>query len=809
MRNRAHPELLRHFGLYRRFSSPWFLSLPRLLCLAAGAFIGCGAPPAPVSIRSEGPLVIDAGDTIALVATVAGDPNNEGVLWTLPNNPMSSSSTSATTATFTPSAANTGTLAYTVTARSKAFPGESASITITVNALPTISSTGSLAAATEGSVYSTTLSAANGTGGLSWSLANNTVLPAGLALNENGTITGTPTGPTVTNWKFFVQVQDSDAPVAHISPPAQLSINEFNYPLPSFSVATLPNATVGAGYNQTIGIVGGHGPFTMVVTGVPSGLSVIPGSSAAATTQQQTVAGEPFQASAVALVGTPTALGNHDAIGVVVADSSNPVQENSIVYSVDVLPNGSPPPEVSVDAAQPGPAMMKDQLGVNLAFYYPEAFDPAYAPQFSSAGVGLIRWPGGSQADDYHWATGGASSCDASQPVPHSFDDFMQTIPAALQADVAITANYGSNPDCTGPDDPNEAAAWVNYANNVQHYGIKYWTIGNEEYYPQFVLSPIPYNIDPQAYANAVATQFYPLMKAQDPNVMVGITTAVASAETMSASTDNWDYIVLANAKYDFVEMHYYPFSYNTDDDTTVLTTWANQLAGDFSWARGMVALNGHPNAPIYLGEYDRDAGGPLAVEHESVSIVNALFNAIVLAEVAKAGVPMATAWVGLDGCYPDTLAPPLTTAYGWQAFGSWGLFATAGVCPQYGVPALTPLPKARAFQIMSQFIVPGESMTAAASTDPAIRAYAATNNGGYALVLINTDSTSIHTMPVIISNAQRSSYSATTLTYGKQQYDESQQGIWAGPVPGNLGTVGTTFNISVPPWSITLIKMN
>ena len=56
----------------------------------------------------------------------------------------------------------------------------------------------------------------------------------------------------------------------------------------------------------------------------------------------------------------------------------------------------------------------------------------------------------------------------------------MQNIAQPLHAHVAITVNYGTNPDCSGRADPNEAAAWVNYANNVKQYGIKYWTIGNE-----------------------------------------------------------------------------------------------------------------------------------------------------------------------------------------------------------------------------------------------------------------------------------------------------------------------------------------
>ena len=43
----------------------------------------------------------------------------------------------------------------------------------------------------------------------------------------------------------------------------------------------------------------------------------------------------------------------------------------------------------------------------------------------------------------------------------NSFDEFVQ-IAAATRAAVYITANYG-----TGT--PEEAAAWVNYANKIQH----------------------------------------------------------------------------------------------------------------------------------------------------------------------------------------------------------------------------------------------------------------------------------------------------------------------------------------------------
>jgi hypothetical protein len=58
-----------------------------------------------------------------------------------------------------------------------------------------------------GSAYNATLSATGGTPPYSWSLVSGSVLPDGLSLSTNGTISGTPTTAGATN--FSVQVADS------------------------------------------------------------------------------------------------------------------------------------------------------------------------------------------------------------------------------------------------------------------------------------------------------------------------------------------------------------------------------------------------------------------------------------------------------------------------------------------------------------------------------------------------------------------------------------------------------------------------
>ena len=61
-----------------------------------------------------------------------------------------------------------------------------------------------------------------------------------------------------------------------------------------------------------------------------------------------------------------------------------------------------------------------------------------------------------------------------------TFDNWIDKVVQPAGAKAIITVNYGSDPTDTSAGDPNEAAAWVDYANNTKGLGIKYWEIGNE-----------------------------------------------------------------------------------------------------------------------------------------------------------------------------------------------------------------------------------------------------------------------------------------------------------------------------------------
>ena len=187
-------------------------------------------------------------------------------------------------------------------------------------------------------------------------------------------------------------------------------------------------------------------------------------------------------------------------------------------------------------------------FGINTAIYDSHLPDPVIPSLVKGAGFTMMRYPGGSSSDEYHWQTNtntpqtpdGAPGQDNSAT---DFDHFMQ-IASACGVQPIITINYGSNPTRTGGGTPEEAAAWVAYAKK-KNYHVKYWEIGNEIYGNGFygtgwetdlnapmkpggagdpsrknnpALSPTAYGKNVLAFARA--------MKAQDRSAQIGVVLA-------------------------------------------------------------------------------------------------------------------------------------------------------------------------------------------------------------------------------------------------------------------------------------------
>jgi Galactose oxidase, central domain len=144
--------------------------------------------------------------------------------------------------------------------------------------------TTSIPDAVVGQPYSTALQTIGGFGAHFWSA---TGLPAGLSIDNNGTISGAATDPAG-NYGVTVTVMDSATPTPNTA------VRQFTLrladPLVISTPSPLPTAPVGSPYNQALAATGGIPPVTWVLIGgsLPTGLSLAPNGviSGTATTQQ-------------------------------------------------------------------------------------------------------------------------------------------------------------------------------------------------------------------------------------------------------------------------------------------------------------------------------------------------------------------------------------------------------------------------------------------------------------------------------------------------------------------------------------------
>jgi type II secretory pathway pseudopilin PulG len=143
--------------------------------------------------------------------------------------------------------------------------------TMTVNAVPTVTTT-SLAVATDTETgYSQTLTGTGGTTPYAWTVTTGT-LPTGLTLNPStGAITGT-LGSSASSQTFTVTLTDVDGVTATRS--LTLTVDA----APNITTTSLPGATRTGSYSQSLSVTGGMSPITWSVsTGtLPTGLTLNP-----------------------------------------------------------------------------------------------------------------------------------------------------------------------------------------------------------------------------------------------------------------------------------------------------------------------------------------------------------------------------------------------------------------------------------------------------------------------------------------------------------------------------------------------------
>ncbi len=447
-------------------SNPVEKSLQSLsISVVAPVVIGGGALPAGTVGSAYSSTVQATGGTPPYIYTVTSGALPAGLVL------LSSGIISGT-----PTTAGIASFSIQATDSASTSQRASAAYTLTIQPPPLVVTTTSLPNAQLNTAYTTSLQANGGTQPYTFSLKSST-LPLGLTLSSSGTISGTPTNFGTST--FTIAVQDASPTPQTVAVPLTITVS--NSPL-SVHVVSLATPVLGSSYNQTIVASGGTAPYTFSVSSgsLPTGLTI---------------------SSSGILSGTPTAIGTFAAT-LQVTDNTQPTPVVAPLGIALTVVNAL----VQINAASALATVPQTGFGIHTSVYDSSLSDTTNLPALlQTGGITVMRYPGGIYSDNYHWAQNTLTPffvstspvCDVvanGYLAPKTdFGNFVKTL-QAVGAQAIITVNYGTSvadssatkktgtygPNtCSEPNQPGqpqEAAAWVAYANgnptNTQVIGV-------------------------------------------------------------------------------------------------------------------------------------------------------------------------------------------------------------------------------------------------------------------------------------------------------------------------------------------------
>jgi hypothetical protein len=483
---------------------------------------------------------------------------------------------------------------------------------------------------------------------------------------------------------------------------------------------------------------------------------------------------------------------------------------------------------VTIDAKKSLGVLGPIAVGANAAAWDDGLVDAVVPGLAADASIQILRYPGGSTADNYHWLSNGVD--DPSQggtTASANFDAFMAVAQAA-GASAMITVNYGSGT-------PQEAADWVRYANRGRRhyggpvptyagasasghdYGIRYWEVGNELYGDGTYGATWELNQkshDPTTYANGVVS-YATAMKAVDPSIHVGaVLTAPGNwpdGQVSDASPAPWNDSVLpiACAAIDFVIMHWYPQGPTGESDATLLAAPENGASTPVSYTPSIPSMVASLKSELaqYCGAHASDVQ-IMVTETNSVSynpgkqttsLVNALYLADAIPTWLENGITNVDWWALHNSPFDGNVDPAL---YGSYQFGDYGMLSR-GLTTASGVaepPAETPFPAYYGLQMLARLGHDGGSRLLDASSSTPLVAVHATKqqDGDVHALFINKAPTTAYTVSVALKGGSpRGLAKVYRYGIGDPSIVQSDEYVHA-----------SSFAITLSPYSLTTVVL-
>ena len=407
----------------------------------------------------------------------------------------------------------------------------------------------------------------------------------------------------------------------------------------------------------------------------------------------------------------------------------------------------------------------------------------------------VLRFPGGSAGDGYHWQKYAADPWNGFD----AFAGFAKT----LNSQPFITVNYGSGT-------AQEAADWVTYSNVTQGYGFKYWEIGNE-IYGTWEADKHPIKNDPYTYA-VEAKDYIEKMKAVDPTIKIGVVVgardtwyvnnrnhAVVNPRT-GATTYGWSAVMLSTLRSlgvapDFVIYHRYEQWPGQENDAKLLQAAA-------AWKTDAAALR--QTLSDYYGA-DGDKIEITCTEFNSIpywpgkqttSVVNGLYYADAIGELLQTEFTTAIWWNTHNG---QEYHPNNKGLYGWRTYGDYGILTSNGDgYPVYYV-----------MKLLSHFARGGDQVVATTSDNTLLAAYSVKRkDGSLSLLLLNKDSSRTLTGNIAVAGFTPGA-NAVVYSYGIRQDNAARDKKGSVDIAQSTFTAaGSAFSYKLAPYSATVISL-
>ena len=490
--------------------------------------------------------------------------------------------------------------------------------------------------------------------------------------------------------------------------------------------------------------------------------------------------------------------------------------------------NSGTPSTASVDAKASLGVLSAIAVGANAAAWDGDLIDARVPKLLADASIQLLRYPGGSTSDNYHWLSNTPDDPNIGGTDPSANFDAYMSVVKRTGARAMITVNYGSGT-------AEEAADWVRYANRGcrryegpvpsypgaspkgHDYGIRYWEIGNElygdgTYGATWEVNQKPH--DPTSYANGIIS-YSAAMKAVDPTIRIGaVLTAPGNwpdGQVNAASPQPWNDTVLSIAcsSLDFVSIHWYPQGPTGESDAALLASPQNGEATPVSYTPSIPSMmqslksalaqhcGAHADAlQIMVSETNSVSYNP---GKQTTSLTNALFLADQVMTWLENGVTNVDWWAVHNSPFDGNIDPAL---YGNYDFGDYGVLSRGLTTANGAVEpaAQTPLPAYYGLQMLSHLGHEARSQPlSVSSSTPLVSIHALKQvNGKIHVLLINKNPSEAYTVSVSLNGASAHGV-ARVFSYGKAD---------AAIQKSSLRVRGSSFAVRVAPYSMTTVQL-